>query len=46
LGNFAKLTKKTELPEKFELLEKRRFELTEKRIKNRRCSWPPANPHL
>jgi len=41
-ANFAKFLKKTKLPEKLELLEKRRFELTEKRKKDS-CSL--ANPH-
>jgi len=40
--NFAKLTKKTKLSEKFKLLDKRGFKLTEKR---RADSCPPANPH-
>jgi len=41
--NFAKHPEKTELPEKFELLAKRGFELMEKRADS--CPASPANPH-
>jgi len=40
--NFAKFPQKTELLEKFKLLDKRGFELTEVRKK---YSCPLANPH-
>ena len=47
-GNFAKLPKKTELPEKFEILDKTEFKMKEKRIKKKKKkekdSCPPANP--
>ena len=41
-ANFTKLAKKTELLEKFELPDKRGFELTEMRKKD---SCPLASPH-
>jgi len=44
-----KLPKKTKLPEKFELLDKRGFELMEKRKSNKnnnkKDSCPLASPH-
>jgi len=43
-ANFAKFPKKTELPEKFELTEKRGFELTGKK-KKKRISAPQVNSH-
>ena len=43
IADFMKLLKKTKLPEKFELPDKRQFELMEMRKKD---SCPAANPQL
>jgi len=41
--NFAKLLKKTQTPEKFELLDKAGFQFLQ--IRKVDSSLPPANPH-